>query len=74
MIYVSVGEILFYGSTLQICIDSKVTGAREFVRVSRDGKPDDLLNSAIGGFGSGAILGRLQGQGSQVFSLHKQPC
>ncbi|KAG9143532.1 hypothetical protein Leryth_015958 [Lithospermum erythrorhizon] len=36
-------------------------GAREFVRVSRTGKPDDLLNSAIGGFGSGAILGRLQG-------------
>ncbi|KAF3685023.1 putative pentatricopeptide repeat-containing protein, mitochondrial-like [Capsicum annuum] len=35
-------------------------GAREFVRVSRTGKPDDLLNSAIGGFGSGAILGRLQ--------------
>ncbi|PIN03704.1 hypothetical protein CDL12_23761 [Handroanthus impetiginosus] len=36
-------------------------GAREFVRVSRTGKPDDLLNSVIGGFGSGAILGRLQG-------------
>ncbi|KAI3461849.1 hypothetical protein Pfo_018512 [Paulownia fortunei] len=36
-------------------------GAREFVRVSRTGKPDDLLNSLIGGFGSGAILGRLQG-------------
>ncbi|KAK6145118.1 hypothetical protein DH2020_021938 [Rehmannia glutinosa] len=35
-------------------------GAREFVRVSRTGKPDDLLNSVIGGFGSGAILGRLQ--------------
>ncbi|XP_027114461.1 uncharacterized protein [Coffea arabica] len=36
-------------------------GAREFVRVSRTGKPDDLFNSLIGGFGSGAILGRLQG-------------
>ncbi|KAL1540955.1 hypothetical protein AAHA92_25234 [Salvia divinorum] len=35
-------------------------GAREFVRVSREGKPDDFLNSVIGGFGSGAILGRLQ--------------
>ncbi|KZV54133.1 hypothetical protein F511_09968 [Dorcoceras hygrometricum] len=35
-------------------------GAREFVRVSRTGKPDDLLNSVVGGFGSGAILGRLQ--------------
>nr|GLL30815.1 uncharacterized protein LOC109184410 [Ipomoea trifida] len=36
-------------------------GAREFVRVSRTGKPDDLLNSVIGGLGSGALLGRLQG-------------
>lgn len=51
------------GLHCKIRTDSKVTGAREFVRVSRDGKPDDLLNSAIGGFGSGAILGRLQGQG-----------
>ncbi|XP_070012226.1 uncharacterized protein [Nicotiana sylvestris] len=38
-----------------------MVGAREFVRVSRTGRPDDLLNSTIGGFGSGAILGRLQG-------------
>lgn len=36
-------------------------GAREFVRANRTGKPDDLLNSALGGIGSGAILGRLQG-------------
>ncbi|XP_052170546.1 uncharacterized protein LOC127786875 [Diospyros lotus] len=36
-------------------------GAREFVRASRASRPDDLLNSAIAGFGSGAILGRLQG-------------
>ncbi|KAG5567262.1 hypothetical protein RHGRI_002727 [Rhododendron griersonianum] len=36
-------------------------GAREFVRASRKAEPDDLLNSAIAGFGSGAILGRLQG-------------
>ncbi|KAL6978818.1 hypothetical protein U1Q18_020486 [Sarracenia purpurea var. burkii] len=36
-------------------------GAREFVTVSRAAEPDDLLNSAIAGFGSGAILGRLQG-------------
>ncbi|KAL1826172.1 hypothetical protein DCAR_0314359 [Daucus carota subsp. sativus] len=36
-------------------------GAREFVRVSRKSTSDDLLNSAIGGFGCGAILGRLQG-------------
>lgn len=39
-----------------------MTGAREFVRASRTSKPDDLLNSAIGGFGSGALLGRLQGE------------
>lgn len=38
-----------------------ITGAREFVRVSRKSTSDDLLNSAIGGFGCGAILGRLQG-------------
>ncbi|KAG6386478.1 hypothetical protein SASPL_155381 [Salvia splendens] len=47
-----------------VCIDAQIDfstlGAREFVRASREGKPDDLLNSAIGGFGSGAILGRLQ--------------
>ncbi|XP_021903468.1 uncharacterized protein LOC110818784 [Carica papaya] len=36
-------------------------GAREFVRVTRKSEHDDLLNSAIGGFGTGAILGRLQG-------------
>ncbi|XP_031285545.1 uncharacterized protein LOC116144231 isoform X2 [Pistacia vera] len=36
-------------------------GAREFVRASRKTGPDDLLNSAIAGFGSGTLLGRLQG-------------
>ncbi|KAF8402128.1 hypothetical protein HHK36_013080 [Tetracentron sinense] len=36
-------------------------GAREFVRASRASEPGDLINSAIGGFGTGAILGRLQG-------------
>lgn len=34
------------------------------MRVSRIGEPDDLLNSVIGGFGCGTILGRLQGQAS----------
>lgn len=52
-----------------MCWALGVTGAREFVRVSRTGKPDDLLNSVIGGFGSGAILGRLQGQNSGPFCL-----
>ncbi|KMT12420.1 hypothetical protein BVRB_5g103520 [Beta vulgaris subsp. vulgaris] len=36
-------------------------GAREFVRVTRKSEPDDLVNSALGGFCSGALLGRLQG-------------
>ncbi|EEF29639.1 uncharacterized protein LOC8279040 [Ricinus communis] len=36
-------------------------GAREFVRVSRKSEPDDLVNSAFAGFGTGALLGRLQG-------------
>lgn len=36
-------------------------GAREFVRVNRRTGPDDLISSAVAGFGSGAILGRLQG-------------
>ncbi|GAB2293509.1 hypothetical protein Dimus_027714 [Dionaea muscipula] len=35
-------------------------GVREFVRASRKSDPDDLLNSAIAGLGSGALLGRLQ--------------
>ncbi|KAF5451501.1 hypothetical protein F2P56_026606 [Juglans regia] len=36
-------------------------GAREFVRSTRKTGLDDLLNSAIAGFGTGALLGRLQG-------------
>ncbi|XP_028767074.1 uncharacterized protein LOC114724786 isoform X1 [Neltuma alba] len=36
-------------------------GAREFVIATRKTGPDDLLNSAIAGFGTGALLGRLQG-------------
>ncbi|KAE9603377.1 hypothetical protein Lal_00008287 [Lupinus albus] len=36
-------------------------GAREFVTATRKTGPDDLVNSAIAGFGTGAILGRLQG-------------
>ncbi|XP_028765282.1 uncharacterized protein LOC114723271, partial [Neltuma alba] len=35
--------------------------AREFVIATRKTGPDDLLNSAIAGFGTGALLGRLQG-------------
>ncbi|XP_021757718.1 uncharacterized protein LOC110722738 [Chenopodium quinoa] len=36
-------------------------GAREFTRVTRKSEPGDLIDSAIGGFCSGALLGRLQG-------------
>ncbi|XP_074268496.1 uncharacterized protein LOC141591902 [Silene latifolia] len=36
-------------------------GAREFVRVTRKSEHGDLINSALGGFCSGAVLGRLQG-------------
>ena len=39
-----------------------LTGMREFVIVSRKSDADDLFNSWIAGFFSGAILGRLQGQ------------
>ncbi|XVF81224.1 hypothetical protein PTKIN_Ptkin15bG0139000 [Pterospermum kingtungense] len=46
-------------------------GAREYVRATRKTGPDDLLNSAIAGFGTGAILGRLQGgrYGAYRYSL-----
>ncbi|KAL8129286.1 hypothetical protein V2J09_018441 [Rumex salicifolius] len=46
-------------------------GARELVRVSRKSEPGDLWNSAIGGFGSGALLGRLQGgqRGAMRYSV-----
>ncbi|TKY68656.1 Mitochondrial inner membrane translocase subunit Tim17/Tim22/Tim23/peroxisomal protein PMP24 [Spatholobus suberectus] len=36
-------------------------GAREFVTATRKTGPDDILNSAVAGFGTGALLGRLQG-------------
>ncbi|KAH9728747.1 mitochondrial import inner membrane translocase subunit Tim17 family protein [Citrus sinensis] len=49
-----------YATNLSI-VTACYCGAREFVRVSRKTGPDDLVNSAIAGFGSGALLGRLQG-------------
>ncbi|KAK2352846.1 Mitochondrial import inner membrane translocase subunit Tim17/Tim22/Tim23 family protein [Trifolium repens] len=36
-------------------------GAREFVAATRKTGPEDLLSSAIAGFGSGALLGRFYG-------------
>lgn len=50
-----------------------LTGAREFVRSTRKTGLDDLLNSAIAGFGTGALLGRLQGWISQISSLSPTP-
>ncbi|KAK9757197.1 hypothetical protein RND81_01G147300 [Saponaria officinalis] len=46
-------------------------GAREFVRVTRKSEHGDLINSALGGFCSGAILGRLQGghRGATRYSI-----
>ncbi|KAJ4728453.1 Mitochondrial import inner membrane translocase subunit Tim17/Tim22/Tim23 family protein [Melia azedarach] len=49
-----------YATNLSI-VTASYCVAREFVRASRKTGPDDLLNSAIAGFGSGALLGRLQG-------------
>lgn len=49
-----------YASNLAI-VTACYCGAREFVRVTRKSEPDDLVNSAIGGFCSGTLLGRLQG-------------
>ncbi|WVZ16075.1 hypothetical protein V8G54_009057 [Vigna mungo] len=36
-------------------------GAREFVAATRKTGPDDIWNSGLAGFGTGALLGRLQG-------------
>ncbi|KGN44634.1 uncharacterized protein LOC101211202 [Cucumis sativus] len=59
-----------YATNLSI-VAACYCGAREFVRVSRRSEPDDLMNSAIAGFGTGALLGRLQGGrlGSVRYSL-----
>ncbi|KAF6140128.1 hypothetical protein GIB67_028934 [Kingdonia uniflora] len=47
-----------YAANLSI-VTGCYCGAREFVAATR--RSDDLINSALGGFGSGAFLGRLQG-------------
>ncbi|KAL4573802.1 hypothetical protein LXL04_020619 [Taraxacum kok-saghyz] len=38
-----------------------ITGAREIVKATRHSGPDDLIDSAIARFSTGALLGRLQG-------------
>jgi len=40
---------------------SNLLGAREYVAATRKTGPDDIWNSALAGFGTGALLGRLQG-------------
>lgn len=56
-----------------------LVGAREFVRITRRSEHGDLMNSAIGGFFSGALLGRLQGlfivnmSGSILYLLYFLP-
>ncbi|KAK4749069.1 hypothetical protein SAY87_026518 [Trapa incisa] len=49
-----------YATNLAI-VASCYCGAREFVRVTRRSEPGDLINSALAGFGTGALLGNLQG-------------
>lgn len=49
-----------YATNLSI-VTGCYCGARELVRETRASTPDDLVNSMLGGFASGAILGRLQG-------------
>ncbi|PKA61252.1 hypothetical protein AXF42_Ash006149 [Apostasia shenzhenica] len=49
-----------YAANLSI-VAACYCGARELARDARNSDPDDLMNSAIGGFASGALLGRLQG-------------
>lgn len=58
------GHHMFLGTVLklEVLLLFDFSGAREFVRVVRKSEPDDLVNSAVAGFGSGALLGRLQGR------------
>ncbi|XP_020594114.1 uncharacterized protein LOC110034165 [Phalaenopsis equestris] len=49
-----------YASNMAI-VAACYCGAREVARDARKSEPDDLINSAVGGFTSGALLGRLQG-------------
>lgn len=41
--------------------DSSHLGARELARDARASEPGDFMNSVVGGFASGALLGRVQG-------------
>ncbi|GJZ76992.1 reverse transcriptase [Tanacetum coccineum] len=55
-------QVSTYGKCWRLSGNSLTTRAREIVRLSRHLEPDDLFDSAITGFGTGALLGRLQGQ------------
>ena len=43
-------------------MEEQGAGATEGVRELRSAHPDDLINPLLGGLGSGALLGRLQGR------------
>ena len=45
-------------------VEEQGAGATEGVRELRSAHPDDLINPLLGGLGSGALLGRLQGRGA----------
>ncbi|PWA37396.1 Mitochondrial inner membrane translocase subunit Tim17/Tim22/Tim23/peroxisomal protein PMP24 [Artemisia annua] len=53
-----------YATNLAI-VNGCYCGAQEIVRLSRYSEPDDLFDSAIAGFGTGALLGKLQGDHSR---------
>ncbi|KAF8088522.1 hypothetical protein N665_0538s0022 [Sinapis alba] len=48
-------------ATNSAIVAASYCGTRELVKVTRKSQDDDLMNSAIGGLFSGALLGRLQG-------------
>ncbi|KAG7025425.1 hypothetical protein SDJN02_11920 [Cucurbita argyrosperma subsp. argyrosperma] len=55
-----------YATNLSI-VAACYCGAREFVRVSRRSEPDDLMNSAIAGFGTELFLDAFKVVGSALF-------
>ncbi|KAI3990984.1 hypothetical protein MKX01_026168 [Papaver californicum] len=56
-----VGKSCATYATNAAIVTGSYCGAREFVMTARKSESGDLINSALGGFGAGAILGRLQG-------------
>ncbi|KAI3980411.1 hypothetical protein MKX01_003950 [Papaver californicum] len=56
-----VGKNFAAYATNSAIVTGSYCGAREFVRATRNSESGDLINSALGGLGAGAVLGRLQG-------------